>query len=164
MPSSCATAPSWSSPSRRPSPPRTEAMGNLAMLLDLAADAMGDRIAVGGRADGLTYAQVRRLAVAAAPEVAERSNGALAFAGTNGVAVPVALFAAAWAGASYAPLNYRLPPAQVKQLLDRLGSGYVVDGQNQCKEWLDGLHAAATDESVAYPDETDNPAILLFTS
>ena len=35
------------------------------MLLDLAADAMGDRIGVGGRADGLTYAEIRRLAVTA---------------------------------------------------------------------------------------------------
>ena len=75
-------------------------MGNLAMLLDLAADAMGDRIGIGGKDDGLTYADIRRLALAAAPEVAATSNGSLAYADANNVAVPVALFAAAWAGVS----------------------------------------------------------------
>jgi acyl-CoA synthetase (AMP-forming)/AMP-acid ligase II len=139
-------------------------MSNIAMLLDLAADAMGDRVAVGGSAEGLTYAELRRLAIAAAPEVAARSNGALAFVDGNGVAVPVALFSAAWAGVAYAPLNYRLPPAQVQQLLDRLGSGYVVEGDGGSTAWLDQLRAEMTDEPGVYPDECAHPAILLFTS
>jgi fatty-acyl-CoA synthase len=140
-------------------------MANIAMLLDLAADAMGDRVAIGSRSGGLTYTEVRRRAVAAAPDIVARANGALAYADVNGPAVPVALFAAAWAGASYAPINYRLPAAQVQQLRDRLGSGYVVETDG-ADAWLDGLAvaAAAGDEVPAYPDETDKPAVLLFTS
>ncbi|MCU1372925.1 MAG: AMP-dependent synthetase [Actinomycetia bacterium] len=135
-------------------------MANLAMLLDLAADAMGDRIGVGSRDGGLTYAEIRRRAVAASADVAARSNGALAFADANGLAVPVALFAAAWAGVSYAPLNYRLPEAQQQVLLERLGSGYHVptDGADA---WLEGLGGA---DSEGYPDECAHPAVLLFTS
>jgi fatty-acyl-CoA synthase len=137
-------------------------MSNLAMLLDLAADAMGDRIGVGGRADGLTYAEIRRLAVAAVPELAA-AGGALAFSDANCTSVPVALFAAAWAGVSYAPLNYRLPDAARKQLLARLGTDYVVD--TDCAgSWLDELRARAGDDVPAYPEEPEHPAILLFTS
>ena len=134
-------------------------MANIAMLLDLAADAMGDRRAIGD----LTYAEVRRLAVAAAPDVAAQAKGTLAYADVNGEAVPVAMFAAAWAGASYAPLNYRLPPAQQQALVDRLGTGYLVE-TDKSSTWIDELRAAASDDSAPYPDECDRPAILLFTS
>jgi acyl-CoA synthetase (AMP-forming)/AMP-acid ligase II len=134
-------------------------VANLAMLLDLAADAMGDRRAIGD----LTYADIRRLAVAAAPDVAARSKGTLAYADANGAAVPVALFAAAWAGASYAPLNYRLPAAQQQALVDRLGTGYLVE-TDKADTWLEELRSAATDEPLAYPDDTGRPAVLLFTS
>lgn len=130
------------------------------MLLDLAADAMGDRVGIGSRDAGLTYARIRSHAVAASADVAARANGALAFADANGIAVPVALFAAAWAGASYAPLNYRLPADQQQKLLDRLGSGYHVATEGG-EVWLNGLGDA---ESGGYPDECEHPAVLLFTS
>jgi acyl-CoA synthetase (AMP-forming)/AMP-acid ligase II len=134
-------------------------VANIAMLLDLAADAMGERRAVGD----LTYADIRRLASAAASDVGARSKGTLAYADCNGPAVPVALFAAAWAGVSYAPLNYRLPAAQQQALVDRLGTGYLVE-TDKSDTWLDELRSAASDEPVAYPDETGSPAVLLFTS
>jgi acyl-CoA synthetase (AMP-forming)/AMP-acid ligase II len=134
-------------------------VANIAMLLDLAADAMGDRRAVGD----LTYADIRRLAVAAAPDVAARSMGTLAYADANGPAVPVALFAAAWAGVSYAPLNYRLPAAQQQALVDRLGTGYLVE-TDKADTWLDELRSASSDEPAPYPDDTGRPAVLLFTS
>lgn len=138
-------------------------MANLAMLLDLAADAMGDRIGIGGRDGGLTYAEIRRLAVAAAPEVEAVAKGSLAYADANGVAVPVALFAAAWAGVSYAPINYRLPAQQQQALVDRLGTGYLVETETS-DSWVDKLRAQANDEPVAYPEDPEHPAILLFTS
>src|SRR5438067_21662 len=43
---------------------------NVGMLLDLAADGLGDRIAFGSRTDGLSYARIRDLASAAAPGLA----------------------------------------------------------------------------------------------
>jgi acyl-CoA synthetase (AMP-forming)/AMP-acid ligase II len=135
-------------------------VANLAMLLDLAADAMGDRVGVGSRDGGLTYAEIRRRAVGASADVAARSNGALAFADAQGIAVPVALFAAAYAGVSYAPLNYRLPADQQQKLLERLGSGYHVPTDGSLA-WLDSLPAGEPD---GYPDECEHPAVLLFTS
>jgi len=138
-------------------------VANLAMLLDLAADAMGDRIGIGDRDGGLTYAEIRKLAVAAAPEVAAVSKGSLAYADANGVAVPVALFAAAWAGVSYAPINYRLPAQQQQALVDRLGTGYLVETETS-DSWVDKLRSQASDEPAAYPEDAEHPAILLFTS
>src|SRR4051812_15911555 len=138
-------------------------MANIAMLLDLAADAMGERVGIGSRDGGLTYAEIRRLAVTAAPEVGAKSNGTLAYADCNGPAVPVALFTAAWAGVSYAPLNYRLPPAQQQALVERLGTGYLVESGTS-DEWVAALRGSAVDEPSPYPDESDRPAILLFTS
>jgi acyl-CoA synthetase (AMP-forming)/AMP-acid ligase II len=148
------------------------------MLLELAADAMGDRVAIGSRTDGLTYAELRRRAVAAAPGVASSANGTLTFLDTNGPAVPVALFTAAWAGISYAPVNYRLPGTVLQQLVQRLGTGVVVGDEEHLAQlgeggpaerhrsdaWLRGLGETAGDEPLAYPDDPDRPAILLFTS
>src|SRR3982750_499575 len=134
------------------------------MLLALAADALGARVGVGSgdagltdtgarRAGGLTCPRSRRRAVGAAADVAARSNGALAFADAQGVAVPVALFAAAYAGVSYAPLNYRLPADQQQKLLERLGSGYHVPTDGALA-WLDGLTPGEPD---GYPDECEHP-------
>jgi acyl-CoA synthetase (AMP-forming)/AMP-acid ligase II len=134
------------------------------MPLELAADAMGDRIAVGGREDGLTYAELRRLAIAASSDVATKAKGTVAFTDANCGAVPVAMFAAAWAGASYAPLNYRLPSAQLQHLLDRLDSGYVVEGDGKSADWVEQLRVAASDEPAPYVEEPAHPAVLLFTS
>src|SRR5437763_9892330 len=83
---------------------------NLGMLLDLAADGLGDRIAFGSKTDGLSYARIRELASAAAPGLGASGADTLALLDETGPAVPVALFAAAWAGMSYAPLNYKFQP------------------------------------------------------
>src|SRR3954470_1944233 len=149
---------------------------NLGMLLDLAADGLGDRIAFGSRADGLSYARIRDLASAAAPRLAASGADTLALLDETGPCVPVALFAAAWAGMSYAPLNFKFQPDYVRQLLDRLGDTFVVYGRQyhaalsgagevaveEAESWLDDL--GADDSGGAYADEPGRPAVLLFTS
>jgi fatty-acyl-CoA synthase len=140
-------------------------VANIAFLLDVAADTMGDRIAVGTRTGGLTYAELRRRAQDRGAEVAARSVDALSFADANGVAVPLALFAAAWAGVPYAPINYRLPEEQQRQLLDRLGTTYHV-ATDDGDAWASGAGVAGADGigHAAYPEEPGRPAVLLFTS
>src|SRR2546421_481199 len=69
----------------------------------------------------LRYADVGRMACAAARSLPDAAGDVLAYVGAGGPAVPVALFTAAWAGASYAPLNHRLPPATLTDLAGRLG-------------------------------------------
>jgi acyl-CoA synthetase (AMP-forming)/AMP-acid ligase II len=141
-------------------------VANIAFLLDVAADTMGDRVAVGPRDGGLTYAELRDRAQRRGAEVAGRSADTLSFADANGVAVPLALFAAAWAGVPYAPINYRLPADQQRHLLDRLGATFHV-GTDEGDAWAAGAAGApgaGEPDGAAYPDEPGRPAVLLFTS
>jgi acyl-CoA synthetase (AMP-forming)/AMP-acid ligase II len=128
---------------------------NIAMILEMAADALGDRLAYGTRADGLSYEGLR----AAARGIADRVEGTgaerLALMESNAPIVPATLFGAAWAGVSYAPLNYRLPEAQLDALLGRIEPAVV-----SAPHWLDNKVASER----AFPDSPDAPAVLLFTS
>jgi acyl-CoA synthetase (AMP-forming)/AMP-acid ligase II len=133
---------------------------NLAMLLEMVADGLGDRVAIGTRDDGVTYARVRELAAAVPGHLAAGSATTLALADHTGPIVPVALFGAAWAGASYAPLNYRLPEAALARLVEQVQPAVLVDPPTATR-WLD---TPATDGMTAFPDEPERPAILLFTS
>lgn len=128
---------------------------NVAMVLDMAADGLGDRRAVGD----LTYAQVRSKARA----VAARLRGmvppvtSMASLLPNGDHLPVALFGACWAGVSYAPLNFRLPEATQSDLLARLAPA-----ARFAQEWMND--GADGDDQAPFVDEPERPAVLLFTS
>ena len=128
---------------------------NIAMILEMAADALGDRLAYGTRADGLSYEALR----AAARGIADRVDGTgaerLALMESNAPIVPATMFGAAWAGVSYAPLNYRLPEAQLEALLGRIEPAVV-----SAPHWLDNKGTS----DRAFPDSPDAPAVLLFTS
>jgi acyl-CoA synthetase (AMP-forming)/AMP-acid ligase II len=129
---------------------------NIAMILEMAADALGDRLAYGNRADGLTYDALRRSAWAVAARASAEDAERVALIDPNGPIVPATLFGAAFAGLSYAPLNYRLPDEQLKELLARI-EPVTISGEH----WLDDI---ADVEPVAFPDAPDRPAVLLFTS
>ena len=128
---------------------------NIAMILEMAADALGDRLAYGTRADGLSYEGLR----AAARGIADRVDGSgaerLALMEPNAPIVPATLFGAAWAGVSYAPLNYRLPENQLEALLGRIEPAVV-----SAPHWIDNKGTS----DRAFPDSPDAPAVLLFTS
>ena len=130
---------------------------NIAMILEMAADALGDRIAIGTKADGLSYAQLRAAARGIAHRVGEEHGHVetLALIEPLSPVVPAALFGAAWAGVSYAPLNYRLPDPQLRELLHRL-EPVVVVGPN----WVD----PGSDPGSEFAPAPERPAVLLFTS
>ena len=68
---------------------------NLAMILEMAADAFGDRIAIGNADDGVSYEGLRRAARAIADRVEDSGAKHLALIEPNGPVVPAALFGAA---------------------------------------------------------------------
>jgi len=127
---------------------------NIAMVIEMAADGMGDRRAIGS----LTYEQVRAEARAVAKRLAADAPEATTLASLlpNGDHLPVALFGAAWAGVAYAPLNFRLPEATRVELLARLEPAARFD-QSWMKEGDVG-------DNSPYVEEPDRPAVLLFTS
>jgi long-chain acyl-CoA synthetase len=154
---------------------------NIAMLLDLIADSFGDRVALTDSQGSLTYGELRQLARTAGSELADRGAATLAFADVSSRAVPTALFGAAWAGASYAPLNFRLPVEALRPQIDRLDRPRTVASSELSSRldrpsvvstpawWQavgpadDGADAGSTG-AVAYPDEPERAAVILFTS
>jgi acyl-CoA synthetase (AMP-forming)/AMP-acid ligase II len=128
---------------------------NIAMILEMAADALGDRVAFGTRADGLSYDELRTAARAVADRVEGTGAERLALMEPNGPIVPATLFGAAWAGVSYAPLNYRLPEASLEQLVARIEPAIVA-----APNWVDVKDGG----DRAFPDSPERPAVLLFTS
>jgi acyl-CoA synthetase (AMP-forming)/AMP-acid ligase II len=148
---------------------------NIAMLLDLVADTLGDRVALTDDAGDLTYEGLRSLARSAAVQLADRSARTLAYADAGSRAVPVALFGSAWGGASYAPLNFRLPDTSLRAQVERLDRPLTVTATELAARlgdapgtttgaWVEGLHAADDGDDSPYVDEPDAPAVILFTS
>lgn len=153
------------------------------LLLDLAADSLGERIAIGSRAtdsqgSGVSYERLRAGARAAGTDLAAGSANNLAFVGQNGAVVPLAFHAAGYAGMPFVPLNYRLKDAELRRLLERSAPcAVVVDDEMAARvegvadvevilrsEFeLQYLSAGAED-----PGEGEEPdqdiAVLLFTS
>jgi acyl-CoA synthetase (AMP-forming)/AMP-acid ligase II len=146
---------------------------NLLLLLDMAAAGRGDAPAVQAGDDALSASELLASAWSGAELVAGRD--AVAFVGTNGLAFPVALFAAAAAGVPFVPLNYRLSAEQLDSMLRPLGEVVVV-GEGSAHEALAtrGHPVLGAGELVAtgraggasgeVPVDADGPAVLLYTS
>ena len=98
----------------------------IAMVLDMAMSIYPDRVAVGGLADGLTYEQLASAAAGGGAVLAEAGAGHAVFVGENGPALPVAAFAACAAGVPFVPVNYRLAPEQIRDLIAQVDAPVVV--------------------------------------
>ncbi len=148
---------------------------NLMMLLEMATDGFGDRVAVQNGATRLTYAELFAAAGAAARTVSASGAERLAVLDVNSLAVPVGLFAAAWAGLPFVPLNYRLTGAELDALLGSIAPAYLVTDGERVGTLRDRVQTVAAREQLlaeaasgARADEwsmdPDAIAILLFTS
>jgi fatty-acyl-CoA synthase len=99
---------------------------HISLLLDMAAEAVGSRIAVGGAADGIGFAELAARARATAAWLRGLPGDKLVFLGQNGTALPVALFGAALAGRPFAPLNYRLTDGDLRRLAARTAPAVAI--------------------------------------
>ncbi|WP_068876834.1 MULTISPECIES: class I adenylate-forming enzyme family protein [unclassified Phenylobacterium] len=97
-----------------------------ALLLEMAAGAAPHRLALGRRADGVTFEILQAWAQAGAAWLAGRGEGAVVFLGLNGPALPTSVFAAGILGRPFAPLNYRLPDDDLRRLLARTAPSVAV--------------------------------------
>jgi acyl-CoA synthetase (AMP-forming)/AMP-acid ligase II len=151
---------------------------NIALLLDLAADTFGDRVALTDDSGDRTFAGLRSLARSVGPLLAADGAGTLAFADAGSAAVPTALFGAAWAGVTYAPLNFRLPASSLATQLERLDAPWAVvseelagrldhPARRSTARWMATVTAAAGGDDGGggdYEPEPGRPAVILFTS
>lgn len=149
---------------------------NLGMLLDMAADGFGDRVVVGRRDGGLTAERLQAMSMAGAAAVAAAGADSIVYLAVNGPAFPVALFAAARAGVPLVPVNYRLGPDQLANILSNHPKGFGIAGSpdeaaalqqaglsvRTTKEWLE----ATADASGAFDTfvDGDTPAVVIYTS
>ena len=148
-----------------------------ALLLDMAADAAADRLAIGPLKGGLTFGELRARAHAGASRLAAIGGGTVVYVGVNGMALPLAIFASGLIGKPFAPLNYRLPDADLRKLLARTApSVAIVDDDMLARcEGVEGvtlISRSAFEAACAEPaaegfsplEEGHDIAVLLFTS
>nr|WP_206024753.1 class I adenylate-forming enzyme family protein [Rhodococcus sp. 14C212] len=149
------------------------------MLLDLAAEHYGDRIALGHPETGISYRELERRSRVGAAELMRVGARSLVYVGVNGPAVPVLLFSAARAGIPFVPLNYRLASTAIDDLIAGLDDPLIVADESisqnltlpqdargciTSNDWI--TRSSVTDaEAVENPDARESPvAIILFTS
>lgn len=151
---------------------------HLDLILSMAAEVHGDRVAVGPARHGVTVAELSLGARRVAAVFSRRTIDHVGFVDLNSEAVPLALFGAAAAGRPFVPLNYRLPDEQLRRLVERIAPAVVVVGAGVADRLgpIDGVEmmsreqllALAFDETAtATTDGGSDPgsvAVLLFTS
>ncbi|HET6835052.1 MAG TPA: class I adenylate-forming enzyme family protein [Acidimicrobiales bacterium] len=149
---------------------------NIGMLLELAAEGMPDRIAVGTAADGISYAQLLERARRGAHVV--RANGVerVGLVDMNSSAVPLLLYASALAGVPFAAVNYRLAEDRLRSVIERVAPALVVtdEAARARLQGVRGLELLARSELEARLEQAEHAgdvevdpdavAIWLFTS
>jgi len=96
------------------------------MLLEMAADGMPDRTAIGSRPGGLTYSELSEQARRVAGLVAGSGAGRVAFVARNSPLLPALLFGSGLAGVPFVPVNYRLADEQLRRVLSRTAPALAV--------------------------------------
>jgi acyl-CoA synthetase (AMP-forming)/AMP-acid ligase II len=147
------------------------------MLLEMVADAAGERTAVGPRGHGRTYAQLLDDSRKVAGLLRRRGAANAAMVGLNSDVVPLLVFGAGLAGVPFAPVNYRLPDEQLRAIIRRLSPALVVVDDEIVGRIgeLEGIElvthreleadvASAGEEEPSAPADDEDVAILLFTS
>lgn len=99
---------------------------NIVMTLEMAAECHPDRVGVSCGERSLSYGQLLAAAKVAAAHIRASGCAHVGLLDVNSPAAPVALYAAAYAGVPYVPLNYRLTAAEIEALLARIAPAFVV--------------------------------------
>ena len=149
---------------------------NLLTLLDMTVAGHGDRIMLGTIETGLTPEQLQSRARTGAHRLRESGARTLVYLGENGLAFPVALFAAASAGIPFLPLNYRLSREQLLDVVAGQDHPFVISadpsiatgdglvGSVSVDEWLALTAAPEPTDFVPADADPDDEAVLLLTS
>lgn len=148
---------------------------NLMMLLEMATSNDPDRAAVSAHDLALTYQEMYGRAGAGASYLRAGGYQTVAYLGPNSAAFAVTVFAAAWAGIPFWPVNYRLAGDQILGLLDTDERVLVVTHHDSaaavrgCRhdvisvdQWLEQTAGAAP--LSQWPSDPDLVAVLLNTS
>ena len=155
---------------------------NLMMLLEMAAEGLGERVAVQSGGERCTYARALR-ARRARPARRSRTPAPSTLACSTSAAprCPSRCSRAAWAGVPFVPLNYRLTGAELDALIERVAPALLLTRRASApsrSRGATGVHAdraratssprrasaAAGARRREWSMEPEDIAILLFTS
>src|SRR4051794_39882078 len=128
-----------------------------ALLLEMAADAFPERLALGERAAGVSFAELQARARGGAAWLAAQGEGSVVYLGLNGPALPVALFAAGWLGRPFAPLNYRAPDDDLRRLLARTAPSVAIVDDDMMHR-VDGVQGVTLVTRSAFERACEDPA------
>jgi acyl-CoA synthetase (AMP-forming)/AMP-acid ligase II len=148
------------------------------MILEMASDNLGARIALGSRHDGVSFEQLGRRSRRGGTWLADSAGERVVLVDENSPAVPLALFGAAVAGKPFVPVNYRLADEKLRAILGRTAPATVIVGAGveERVEATEGLTfvrredflAVTEDDSIPETDgwgcDPEATAVLLFTS
>ena len=104
---------------------------NIALLLEMAAEAAPDRIGLVCDGKRWTYGELLAAARGAFELIVESDAQYVALLDESSEAAVIAVFGAALAGVPYCPLNYRLPDADLAALLGRIAPALVVGDEER---------------------------------
>jgi len=139
---------------------------NIHLLLQMASEAMGDRVAVVSGDTRLTFSELDQAAraIAAKLEGAER----LTYFTENSPAKPAGLFGAALAGVPFIPINYRLSEEQVRALMARVTPSLLITDKDVSYAGITNILPSESLNGEAFageaPDIDGGIAVELFTS
>jgi acyl-CoA synthetase (AMP-forming)/AMP-acid ligase II len=151
---------------------------NIALLLEMAAEAAPDRVGLVCDGKRWTYGDLLSAARGAFELIEQSGAQYVALLDESSEAAVIALFGAALAGVPYCPLNYRLPDADLAGLLGRIAPALVIGDEERVQRIAGdqghtvftredfGLKAQETfpgDEDRSY-DPGEGIAVQLFTS
>lgn len=120
---------------------------NIALLLEMAAEAAPDRTALVCDGKRWTYGDLLSAARGAFELIQESGAEYVALLDESSEAAVIAVFGAALAGVPYCPLNYRLPDADLAGLLGRIAPALVVGDEERI------LRIAGEQGHTVYPRE-----------
>lgn len=143
------------------------------LLLDMISDNFPDRLALGE----MSYGELAAKARAGAHLLSEREGETVAYLGLNSPSIPAALFASAYIGRPFAPLNYRLKDDALQKLVARTAPSTLIVDDNMADRiagvpgvtivTVSEFEAACQDASCAnqeLPFVDPDVALILFTS
>lgn len=150
---------------------------NIALLLEMAADAAPDRVALVCDGKRWTYGELLAAARGAVELILASGASHVALLDESSEAAVIALFGAALSGVPYCPLNYRLADEDLAALLGRIEPALIIGDAGRVRriapqqkhtlhsraEFVAAAQAATIDEERLY-DMGEGIAVQLFTS
>ena len=149
---------------------------HLSSFVEMVESGFDDRVLLGDQNSRITGTDFGFLVRLGATQVHNNYTSVM-YVGENHPLLPVALFAAAWAGVAFVPVNYRLDDRQLRSLIERYPNSLVLTdpltvdrleglAPQIFDEWLRELSNIDLEEvgPIEPAENDDDVAVVLFTS